>query len=138
MNYSEKVIFCKRCVESNQRYIGTVAHKDQPQQDKKIEKKQRTDFSEDGVCSGCLYYEKKKKIDWKEREKELVDLLNKFRRKDGYFDVLVPGSGGKDSRFVSHVLKEKYNMNPLTCTWSPHMYTDIGRINFQTWFFFEC
>ncbi len=133
MNYSEKVIFCKRCVESNQRYIGTVAHKDQPQQDKKIEKKQRTDFSEDGVCSGCLYYEKKKKIDWKEREKELVDLLNKFRRKDGYFDVLVPGSGGKDSRFVSHVLKEKYNMNPLTCTWSPHMYTDIGRINFQTW-----
>ena len=24
-------------------------------------------------------------------------------------------------------------MNPLTITWSPHMYTDIGWENFQSW-----
>ena len=30
--------------------------------------------------------------------------------------------GGKDSAFTAHVLKYKYNMNPLTVTWAPHMY----------------
>ena len=35
--------------------------------------------------------------------------------------------------FQSHVLKYKYNMNPLTVTWSPHLYTDIGWKNFQNW-----
>ena len=24
-------------------------------------------------------------------------------------------------------------MNPLTVTWSPHMYTDIGKKNFESW-----
>ena len=76
----EKVIFCKKCVESNQRYIGSIAHLDQKPSNQKDEKKQRTDFSSDGICSACLYYEQKKKIDWKEREKELVDLLSKYRR----------------------------------------------------------
>ena len=132
-NSQKKVIFCKKCVESNQRYIGSIAHLDQKPSNQKDEKKQRTDFSSDGICSACLYYEQKKKIDWKEREKELVDLLSKYRRKDGCYDVLVPGSGGKDSRFVTHVLKTKYNMNPLSCTWAPHMYTDVGWKNFQSW-----
>ncbi len=132
-NSQKKVIFCKKCVESSQRYIGSIAHLDQIPSDKKNEKKQRTDFSSDGICSGCLHFERKKKIDWKEREEKLLELLSKYRRKDGYYDVLVPGSGGKDSRFVTHLLKTKYNMNPLSCTWAPHMYTDVGWKNFQSW-----
>ncbi len=39
---------------------------------------------------------------------------------------MVPSSGGKDSAFVAHELKSKYKMNPLTVTWSPLKYTDIG------------
>ena len=39
----------------------------------------------------------------------------------------MPGSGGKDSIYASHILKYKYKMNPLTVTWSPHIYTDIGK-----------
>ena len=35
--------------------------------------------------------------------------------------------GGKDSIYASHILKEKYKMNPLTITWSPSLYT-IGVI----------
>ena len=31
------------------------------------------------------------------------------------------------------MLKYKYNMNPLTITWAPHLYTDIGFKNFQNW-----
>ena len=47
--------------------------------------------------------------------------------------IIVPGSGGKDSAFTAHVLKYKYGLNPLTVTWAPHLYTDIGWNNFQNW-----
>lgn len=123
-----KISFCKKCVESNLRYIGSAQHRDQ-----KNDSKQRTIFSKDGICSACLYYEEKKKIDWKSREQELFELLNKYRSKDGNYDVLLPGSGGKDSRFLTDVIKNKFKMNPLTCTWAPHMYTEVGWRNMQSW-----
>ena len=85
----EKVIFCKKCVESNQRFMGS-----KQTQDQKNQKKQTVAFDNEGVCLSCRYFEKKEKIDWKEREKELVDILDKNRRKDGYYDFFVPGSGG--------------------------------------------
>ena len=74
----------------------------------------------------------KKKINWKKREDELCKLLDEHRRNDGYWDVVVPSSGGKDSAFVAHQLKYKYGMNPLTVTWTPLIYTDIGYKNFQS------
>ena len=81
--------FCKNCVVSNQR--------------------PRTTFNEDGVCSACEWsFEKDNLINWAEREKELKELCNKFRSKDGSYDVVIPGSGGKDSVFVAHQLKYKY------------------------------
>ena len=53
----------------------------------------------------CKVQEKKDKIDWKLRERELLKLLNKHRSKNGEYDCIVPGSGGKDSCFASHILK---------------------------------
>ena len=50
---------------------------------------------------------------------ELVRLLDMHRRNDGRYDCLVPGSGGKDSAYQAHVLKTRYRMHPLTCTWPP-------------------
>ena len=50
----------------------------------------------------------------------------------GEFDIIVPGSGGKDSVYVAHQLRYKYNMNPLTVTWAPLEYTNIGWKNFQS------
>ena len=121
----EKVEFCKKCVISNQK-PNTV-----------VEFKQSTDnrrtgisFNKDGVCSACEYNEKKKAINWQERENKLHSLLKKFRRKSGH-DVVVPSSGGKDSGYAAHILKYKYNMNPLTVTWAPHLFTDIGWKNLQ-------
>lgn len=72
-------------------------------------------------------------INWKQRENELIELLAKHRSKDGSYDVLVPGSGGKDSTYASHILKYKYGMHPLTVTWAPHIYTEVGWRNFQHW-----
>jgi N-acetyl sugar amidotransferase len=124
----ENVKFCRICVISNQRPSSTVEFRHT-----KDEKKAVIDFDDDGVCAACRYHATKEEgIDWKKREDQLVALLDKHRRKEGY-DIIVPGSGGKDSAYTSHVLKYRYGMNPLTVTWSPHLYTDIGWKNFQNW-----
>lgn len=46
---------------------------------------------------------------------------------------MIPGSGGKDSVQAAHILKYKYNMNPILITWPPALYTGIGRRNFDAW-----
>lgn len=111
-NLPSTVKFCTRCVNSNQR--------------------PRLQFDKNGVCSACNFADlKNSQFDWEAREKELFSLCDKHRKNDGSYDCLVPSSGGKDSALVAHMLKYKYKMNPLTITWSPHLYTEIGFQNFQ-------
>jgi N-acetyl sugar amidotransferase len=125
----ENIVFCKKCVISNQRPSSTIEFKNTPDT-----KKSTIFFDEDGVCTACRYAEiKEHEINWEQREQELIALCNKYRRTDGRYDCIVPGSGGKDSTFTAHILKYKYGMHPLTVTWSPHLYTDIGHQNFQKW-----
>jgi len=124
----EKVIFCKRCVMSNQRPVSAIEFKHTIQS-----KKATLNINEDGICDACLHAEEKARIDWKRREVELLNLLDKHRRKDGQYDCIVPGSGGKDSAYQAHVLKYKYGMHPLTVTWPPILYTDYGYKNFKNW-----
>lgn len=124
----EHVEYCRRCTVSNQRPCSVVETKNQPSH-----KKQTIKF-EDGVCSACRFAEmKEREIDWQERERQLIALCDKYRSRNGSYDCVVPGSGGKDSGFTAHLLKYKYGMNPLTVTWAPHQYTDIGFKNFQGW-----
>jgi len=130
-NYSlfglpEEVTFCKKCIISNQRPNSVVSFLDQTGNKKGIK------IDNDKICSACKVHETKKNIDWIERENKLKNLCDKYRKKSGY-DCIIPGSGGKDSAFIAHVLKYKYNMHPLTVTWAPHSYTDIGRDNFYNW-----
>ena len=81
----------------------------------------------------CEYQNlKAKEIDW-EKEKELEILCDKYRGNGTEYDCIIPGSGGKDSAFTSHILKYKYGLNPLTVTWAPHKYTEIGWKNFESW-----
>ena len=75
----------------------------------------------------------KENIDWKERENQLNKILDKYRSRNGNYDCIVPGSGGKDSVFQAHILKSKYKMNPLTVTFAPILYTDVGMKNFHNW-----
>jgi N-acetyl sugar amidotransferase len=124
----ENVVFCKRCVMSNQRPASAVEFKHTINS-----KKVTLNIGEDGVCDACRQAEEKENIDWGKREDELIRLLDKHRRNDGYYDCIVPGSGGKDSAFQSHVLKYKYGMHPLTVTWPPIIYTDYGYRNFRRW-----
>ena len=121
----EKVKFCSSCVISNQRPNSVIEFKN------KDNKKSGINIDED-KCEACKYSVIKKEIDWKKREAELIELLSKYKKKTGY-DCVVPGSGGKDSAYTAHILKYKYGMNPLTVTWAPHLYTDIGWKNFTNW-----
>ena len=105
------VEWCKKCTISNQR--------------------PRLHFDKNGVCSACNNVDYKNSIDWDKRESELIKLLDSHRSDNGNWDVIVPSSGGKDSGYVAHVLKYKYNMNPLLVTWSPLKYTLIGIENFN-------
>ncbi len=55
---------------------------------------------------------------------ELKALCNKYRRTDGYYDCIIPVSGGKDSHFLVHIIKEKMKMNPLlVCVTDPFTHT---------------
>lgn len=123
-----EVKFCKRCVMSNQRPASEIEFKHN------INTKKKTlHFDEVGVCDACHNGDTKEKIDWKKREEELLQLLDKYRSKDGSYDCMVPGSGGKDSAMQAHILKYKYGMNPLTITWPPILYTDYGYKNWKNW-----
>ena len=124
----EEVKFCSRCVISNQRPSSVVEFKNDPKAEKPT-----IMFDDEGVCSACRYAEIKENIDWDQREKQLIELCDKHRKGDGQYDCIVPGSGGKDSAFTAHILRYKYGMNPLTVTWAPHKYTQIGWDNFQNW-----
>ena len=123
------VRFCKQCTISNQRPNSELEYSHNINTQKKTIK-----INNDGICDSCLHAENKRdSIDWNQRDKELKELCNKHRSKDGSYDCIVPGSGGKDSFYASHILKYKYGMNPLTVTWAPHMYTPWGWNNFQKW-----
>ena len=123
------VKFCKKCVISNQRPNSEVEFKHN------INTKKKTiHFDEEGVCDACTLAEKKDhNINWDEREKQLWEVCNKFRKNDGSYDCIIPGSGGKDSVKASWLLKYKYGMHPLTVTWAPHLYTPYGWENFTNW-----
>ena len=124
-----EVKYCQQCVISNQRPNSTVEYNHAVSSRKKT-----ITLDEYGICDACTYSNRKnKEIDWTEREKSLIELCNRYRKDDGSYDCIVPGSGGKDSFYASHILKSKYGMHPLTVTWAPHIYTDWGWRNFQSW-----
>ena len=128
-----EVTFCRRCVISNQRPNSTNELRYSP-----TTRKESTFIGDDGLCDACKYADMKEhEIDWEVREQELLTLCDHYRSKNGGHDCIVPGSGGKDSRYVSHMLKYRYGMNPLTITWPPTIYTDIGRQNFDSWLRFH-
>ena len=123
------VKFCRSCVVSNQRPSKTLEYKHT-----KSSKKDTIKFDGTNLCSACQFSLKKKNsINWDDLELELLELCDKHRSKDGRYDCIVPGSGGKDSFYTAHILKTKYNMHPLTVTWAPHIYTEWGWKNLQAW-----
>lgn len=106
-----KVFWCKNCLNMSTR--------------------PRIEFDDRGWCNACVWTEEKKSLNWETRQKELSDILAKFKSKTGGFDCIVPCSGGKDGSYVSYNLKHKYGMNPLTITIRPPLSLELGDQNLQ-------
>ena len=107
---TKEIAFCNRCVISNQRPNSAVEYTHT-----KDSKKKTIHFNEQGICDACLVAEHKKEIDWENREAQLRDLTDRHRSKDGSYDCIVPGSGGKDSFYAAHMLKYKYGIQKNVC-----------------------
>jgi len=83
-------------------------------------------FDTDGVCNYCNNYKTKEYPNNTDKLKELVE---PYRRKDGKQDCIVPFSGGRDSTYALHIIKEELNLNPITITYDWGMVTDLARRN---------
>ena len=83
-------------------------------------------FYEDGECNYCKSYKKKN------QSKPIADLhklIDSYRKTNGQADVLIPFSGGRDSSYVMHVVKNELGLNPIAFTYDWGMVTDLARRN---------
>lgn len=88
-------------------------------------------FNAEGVCRPCEVAEERKTIDWNKRLNELHVLCDKYREKNSnYYDCIIAVSGGKDSHFQVHLMKEVMKMNPLLVSVDNFSWTKTGRDNF--------
>jgi len=88
-------------------------------------------FNDEGVCDACRSaITKEQGIDWNTRKKEFEEIVEKYRSKNNSgYDCLIPVSGGKDSTYQVHVMKNIYGFNPLCVCFEPTIPTDLGRKN---------
>lgn len=88
-------------------------------------------IDKDGVCSACRYFQGRKEIDWTQRRKDLLQVVEKYRKRDGSnYDCIVPVSGGKDSTYQVIKMLE-LGLNPLCVTGTTCLLTDLGRRNIE-------
>jgi N-acetyl sugar amidotransferase len=90
------------------------------------------EFDEDYVCSGCRVSTQKQVVDWEDRRRRLEQLIEPYRSKDGRsYDCIIPVSGGKDSYFQVHIVKNVLGLNPLLVTYHGNNYTPTGMKNLE-------
>tara|TARA_Y100001935_G_scaffold253199_1_gene258808 strand:+ start:37661 stop:39688 length:2028 start_codon:yes stop_codon:yes gene_type:complete len=83
-------------------------------------------FDSLGVCNYCSKYKPSQK---KKSTYELQKLVEPYKRSNGSPEVLVPFSGGRDSTYTLHIIKEELGLNPITFTYDWGMVTDLARRN---------
>jgi len=94
--------------------------------------KPQLEFNEDGICSACINYDRKSRIDWSKKRQELQEILEKYKNKDSNnYDCIIPVSGGKDSTFQTHFIKNECGLNPLVVNFHPLDQTELGRKNLE-------
>ena len=80
-------------------------------------------FDNEGVCNICGNWNTKlKEINWNEREKLLIKMLEEVKQKKGTYDCIVPFSGGKDSTYTLWAIVRKYGLKPLVVSFDHWFY----------------
>lgn len=93
--------------------------------------KPQLEFNENGICSACINYERKSNVNWSKKRLELQEILEKYKSKDDNYDCIIPVSGGKDSTFQTHFIKNECGLNPLVVNFHPLDQTELGRKNLE-------
>ena len=84
-------------------------------------------FDADGLCSGCRIHEEKDTLDWDARLAELQRLVRPYKSKNGKnYDCIVPVTGGQDSYYIVHIVKNILNLNPLLVSYNKYFNTPLG------------
>ena len=85
-------------------------------------------FNNSGLCMGCIVHEEKDSLDWESRLNKLKLITTNYKERFGNksFDCIVPVTGGSDSYFTLHVIKNILKMNPLLVYYNSHYNTEIG------------
>lgn len=85
------------------------------------------EFDENGVCNYCRgHHPINKSVKGKD---ELEKILKEFRKNNGEPDCFVAISGGRDSCFGLHYVKNVLHMTPLAYTYDWGLVTDLARRN---------
>lgn len=84
-------------------------------------------IEENGKCNYCNNYQ----VFTPFGEDALVAELNKAKRKNGKYDVLVPISGGKDSSYILYLATKIYNLKVLAFTYDNGLFSELALENIK-------
>ena len=88
------------------------------------------EFDENGVCTGCRMGDMKERIpkqEWERRRELFLDIFDKYRSRDAStYDCVIAVSGGKDSYFITHFVKNELGLNPVLVTYNGNNYLPVG------------
>lgn len=87
-------------------------------------------FDQQGVCNYCHNYKPYyQDVNCEQMKANFVQSLENYRRNTKEADVLVPFSGGRDSSYGLHLIKNEFGFTPITFTYDWGMVTDLARRN---------
>lgn len=88
-------------------------------------------FDEAGVCDACRSAETKATtVNWLARKQEFEEIIKRYRHPNELaYDCLIPVSGGKDSTYQVHMMKNVYGFHPLCVCFEPTIPTALGKKN---------
>jgi glutamine---fructose-6-phosphate transaminase (isomerizing) len=84
------------------------------------------EYDHKGVCNYCNNYKPQNKV---QPIDKLMAMVEPYRRNDGKPDCIVPFSGGRDSTYTLHIVKDILHLNPIAYTYDWGMVTDLARRN---------
>lgn len=88
------------------------------------------EFYDNNICSACYFFDKREKIDWKNREARFHDIMKKNKNPFSSYDCIIPCSGGKDSTYQTlKVLELGYR--PLCVNAATDKLSEVGRYNIE-------
>lgn len=83
------------------------------------------------LCPACYYNDKEKLSNFNKRRKVLLNIVDKYKKKDSHYDCIIGVSGGKDSTRQALYIRDSLGLNPLlVCLgYPPEQVTEVGSNN---------